>query len=451
MSAVAMLLVAGLLTAAGGRLAATLAPQGDRSERLALAFVAGLVAAYPIWLVVDAAGIGWWVLTLLASAGIVALLGHGLHRAIGTDVRSDSNGAGRRLALGWGDALAAVSCSTRRRARGQALDRQPRLRLPLGYQGSPLLPSARDRPRLPGGPQELARPPGLPEPHPLAVRPYRAHPGRVRRERDDALERRFPRSARGVGPGRARARRDRSLVDPGERRRRRAWRAASSSVGFLAAGGADLPVALAPILAWPALTRRETSAADDLRVGLAAALAAAAKIEGVPMGRPPRDHLPLRQGRPRAPLPPARLPRPNGSSAGRGRPALARHGVGRGPLRLPRRRPRLGAMALHPGGASPRGGPGAAPGSALAPTSAPGASESSGEPAASHWCSPGSWASTSTSTSATRCPPRIARPSSPRRTSAGLSFHLITGDSAGGGPMVGPKVRPAAGAVRGTG
>jgi hypothetical protein len=58
------------------------------------------------------------------------------------------------------------------------------------------------------------------------------------------------------------------------------------AIGHDLAGGADVLIALSLLLALPALLRRVEPAnadADDLRVGLAAALAAASKIEGVPL------------------------------------------------------------------------------------------------------------------------------------------------------------------------
>jgi hypothetical protein len=50
----------------------------------------------------------------------------------------------------------------------------------------------------------------------------------------------------------------------------------------LLAGSSDWCMALAPLLAWPAL-RGEPSARSDARLGLAAAFAAASKMEGVPL------------------------------------------------------------------------------------------------------------------------------------------------------------------------
>lgn len=55
---------------------------------------------------------------------------------------------------------------------------------------------------------------------------------------------------------------------------------AAFGIGYLTAGGADWPVACAPLLAWPALAA-PPGRAGDWQVGLAAALAAGAKVEGV--------------------------------------------------------------------------------------------------------------------------------------------------------------------------
>jgi len=55
------------------------------------------------------------------------------------------------------------------------------------------------------------------------------------------------------------------------------------AIGHRLAGGADLPLALALAAALPVLLAPTLEPADDLTLGLAAALAAASKIEGVPL------------------------------------------------------------------------------------------------------------------------------------------------------------------------
>jgi hypothetical protein len=272
----AVALVAAAAILAGGRLRGLLAaPAEDRLYRLALALAAGLVTLYAGLLVLDAVGIPWGpasvVLTLAAAALAAGLASR----------RAPAVPEAGRLRPGWGDGIAALCLAALALAALQMWIVNPDFIYHWGVKGWKFY--------LAGGIDfDFLTGPGSEPRHidyPWLVPSLFAATAAVAGGFREAGMMLWTALFFAALLASAREVLRRAEVSPFASQSTLAIVGASSAafgIGFLTAGGADWILALAPLLAWPAFLR-EPDRTADLTVGIAAALAAGAKIEGLPM------------------------------------------------------------------------------------------------------------------------------------------------------------------------
>ena len=299
LAAALLLLGAALWSAAGrvpgaGRLGAAAPPLARSPEGWALAFVAGLVSLHLLLMALQAAGVPWRRLSLAVGVAVaVALLGL---VAAGRIRRGDPRPAPGRAAAPagaapastpwrWGGWVAGLSLAGFAAAVPARWVTLPDFVYHWGLKGK--------RYHLAGGvdfaflsdPLRLTEHPDYPNLLPSLF----AATAHLRGFFDEVsmLAWSVLFTAALLVLGRA------ALARGAPRRRLEGhWLEAGTAVfslvtvmfvaGYQLAGGADLLVALGVVMALPALTAADRPG-DDLRVGLAAALVAGAKIEGVPL------------------------------------------------------------------------------------------------------------------------------------------------------------------------
>lgn len=289
LSLLLLLALAGLL---GGALLAAAGPDGGRRPEPALALVAGLVALHAVLLLLDLAGVAWSRGTLgavwgagMAAAGVVAWRRRG-------DLAGERGGAGgaagglRRLGLGWGDAVAAGAGLLYAAAAWTRRVTIPDFVYHWGLKAKRYLLAGgvdyaflADPLRLTDHPDYPSLVPGLYAAVGLVRGAFHERAALLASVAFFALTVAGARRAAAVaGLPRAAAQGTVAAV---------ALTLAGFGIGYRMAGAADWPVVAALLVALPALVRRPAAAADGgldtLRLGLAAALAAGSKIEGVPL------------------------------------------------------------------------------------------------------------------------------------------------------------------------
>jgi len=275
MSALAAVVVAAACTLAGGRLRGLLARPGeDRLYRLAMQLVAGLVALYAGLLALDALGVPWNPLSLGALLALVAAA-----------ARLASRGApappAARLRFGWGDAVAALCLAAVAVAAWKTWIVSPDFIFHWGIKGWKFhLARGIDFEFLTtpwSWPHHVDYPwlfPGL----------FAATAAVAGGFREPAMML-WTAVCFAALLAAAREVLRRAGASPFARQSTMAILAASSAafgIGFLTAGSPDWVLALVPLAAWPAFLG-PPGRAGDLRVGIAAALASGAKVEGLAM------------------------------------------------------------------------------------------------------------------------------------------------------------------------
>lgn len=268
--------LAGALTVVGSRFSGALAgPRDGALQRLSLSLLAGAVAFHLLVTALDFAGIPWTRWTLLLPLAVVFALAHRFmprERAARPLLPSD---------LGWGDALAAFAIAVFGLIAATLWITTPDFVFHWGLKGArfflargvdydylargwnwPIHPDYPNLlPELEAASALLA---GRFEPAPMMLWSVIFLAGIVASAREALRQSGVERFALQAGT---------ALV---------ALVCAGFGIGYLMAGAADWMPALAFVAALPALLR-PPDRAGDLQVGLAAAFAAASKMEGMPL------------------------------------------------------------------------------------------------------------------------------------------------------------------------